>query len=195
MKISEVKLKKKHRQHSKQCPHCNSNIKTHTKVCPNCKKYVHDFLKAYEYKERNREVVKELKTGEYTLQDVADKHNISRERVRQIWHKSEGVGFSIRRERSRKLKAIEHKKFLRTIRFNCKACEKPVTQREGHYKHHLCQSCSDILTIEARDPYVWFFCFVCKKKYHPQRNHKAYNSKRNFCTTNCYRDRFLIIEK
>lgn len=185
--------KKKNRRTIRNCKHCGNVINSYTKKCSFCGEYVYSFTEGFTQRARNKLLLRNLRSGNFTLQDVSDRYGITRERVRQIWKASEGKGFTKFRDKQKRTKARERKEFLKTIKFHCSACKKPVTHKEAFRKHNLCKRCSYILMVLKRDPYVLFTCEICGREYHPQRNHKAYNSKRKFCTTECYFDRCLVI--
>ena len=111
-------------------------------------------------------------------------YGVSRERIRQIYKRATGRGAGermvLRREIKNEVKGQVEKAKLESVKFHCRACNKPVMHKEG--KYHLCVKCSDMLTKRQRDPYTLLQCIVCGDDFHPFRN----NPNGKYCSTDCY---------
>jgi hypothetical protein len=71
--------------------------------------------------------------------------------------------------------------------FNCVVCGKKVDKKvEGYGLRIFCREHADIFYKDGRDPRVRLKCDFCKKEFHPFRNYKYFNSKRFFCSHQCY---------
>lgn len=133
--------------------------------------------------DRNKNIVRLMELGEFTLQDIGDMYGVTRERVRQIYHKHTGHGYKQRMiNRQEKLQEI-----LSIPAFNCVECGNPeYTPIKQEYK--LCRDCRRKYRKQERLPWVLFSCDNCGTKFHPFRNRpKGEESK--FCSIKCYMER------
>lgn len=155
------------------------------KICPVCR---FRFFGNPKTLKRNKQIVKMLKSGDFTLQMVGDHYGITRERARQIYRTTTGTPYDCYRgKKLNKEKGKLNKIHLKEVKFLCKACHSPVTHKDGRYKHHLCSKCHEIMNKEQRDPYVVNLCLNCDKPFHPSRNRKRLKGFRGFFgSRKCY---------
>ena len=72
----------------KECQYCHKEIPKSSRKCPECGKYCYKMYYADSpFKKRNKEIVRLLEAGNYTLNSVGEMFGISRERARQIYRK------------------------------------------------------------------------------------------------------------
>jgi|SRR3990167_717704 len=141
---------------------------------------------------RNKDIVALLETSHYTLKEIGLRYNLSRERIRQIYHHATGHGFIIHIQTvyTKRTELAKKRKLIRdnSLKFNCNACKKPVLYKEGHRLHKLCRDCSYLSKKLGRDVYVTKICLVCKTSFHPYRNMRApsSHSKGIYCNHKCY---------
>lgn len=131
-------------RNKKECGNCHKEILRATRKCPFCEKhcYPHLFIMNSPNKKRNKEMVRMLKTGEFTLKQVGEKYNISRERVRQLYRavtKKPYTTIVVKRKKAKKRAEIVEKEIQgNKIRFYCRDCNRPVLFSENHPINKSC---------------------------------------------------------
>lgn len=143
---------------------------------------------------RERQIVFLMNTGLFTLERVGKLYGISRERIRQIYKKKIGTSHIEKRDRLFQPQIQkEIKKLLKSVKFHCVACKKPVTYEKARNSYSLCKNCRKIQVIEQRNPYITLICTKCGKSYHPLRNYLYFPLNKikhekwgNFHSTRCY---------
>ena len=156
-----------------------------------CKEHAEEYMRI-PTEEKDREIIALLETGHYTLAQIGTRYNLSRERIRQIYHRATGHGYikhiqtywAIRKERKEKIKLLRDN----SLKFNCNACQKPVLYKDGFHLSKLCRKCSDLFKKDGRDVYVTNICPVCKISFHPYRSMRAPSSRvtGTYCSMKCY---------
>jgi CRISPR/Cas system CSM-associated protein Csm2 small subunit len=138
---------------------------------------------------RNAEMIKMYDSGEYTLQAIASKYHISRERVRQIYKRITGKPSDIYRATQRYEKITAKEKHDKKIKFHCALCHTPVTYGEKS-KRLYCGECRATMLISQRDATRTSICKACGASFHPFR-YLSGNTKAKgvglFCSMACYR--------
>ena len=135
---------------------------------------------------RNDTIVRLLNSGRYTLQEIGNKYNISRERVRKIYADETGKPYQLRRNFESRLKQALIKKKELSVKFICAGCHKPATYSEVSRRKKLCSNCHDLLIKQHRNPYIVAQCAVCGVKFHPFRDLQYHRkSKKLFCSNKC----------
>lgn len=153
----------------RNCPSCNKLIRKANKICPYCKYVI--YLAPNPHLSRNVEIVDLVSSGEYTLQEVGDMYNLSRERIRQLYFKVTRKSHTdIRRIVQERKK--QQKKFLKdeTVKFVCLGCGKKVKNKEAQRKRTFCNECFYLYRVRHKDPTVILQCIVCGNQFHPYRN-------------------------
>lgn len=146
--------------------------------------------------ERNDQLVKLALTGVYSLKDLSNMFDITRERVRQIYKKATGKKFTVRLEARRNLRKARLARLLNLVAFNCKACKRPVRYGEKSKRKVLCNECNYRSSVQQIAIYNVCTCDNCGKEYNPKRTvlrqhkqaQKEGKSLGTFCTTKCYRE-------
>src|SRR3990167_5188178 len=97
---------------------------------------------------KNKEIVALLETGHYTLAEIGLRYNLTRERIRQIYHRATGYGYikHIQIAYMKRTELAKKRKLIRdnSLKFNCNACKKPVLYKDAFCLHKLCRNCSDL---------------------------------------------------
>lgn len=180
----------------RNCNVCGAIIYWVAKRCYACLEFTTPkYKELYEERKktslRNKVIVQQLDSGNYTLQSIGTKYGLTRERIRQIYNANSkkhysGVLCRRRDERSKKMKKISEE-ILNLIKFKCVACGKSVTYAEGKYKRIFCVSCK-LIVRKNRNPKVICKCETCGKNFHPFRNAFSPNIriKSKFCSQKCY---------
>ena len=146
------------------------------------RKYTSPFLA------RNLEITRLIDLGEYTLQELSERYNITRERIRQIHFHYSHTGAKAYQARNREVaENIKKIEGLQT-KFICAECGARVTNGDLNLRKY-CRACHNWLRKEQRDGATTLSCLYCHKPFHPHRNTK-YNKLGHslFCTQRCYWD-------
>ncbi len=144
--------------------------------------------KMKEYEVRNLQIVTYLLTGVYTLKQMGDKYNVSKERIRQIFLRETGLPFYPRRVLAQKKRIKAWRKQMNEIAYYCKYCKKPVKYAEKSSGTLYCLKCRiKRRRGMLRDNSTTFICTMCKKKYHPYHNWRYLRKpKKRYCSMECY---------
>lgn len=179
--------------HIKYCFSCGEKIPKQTKRCRNCNiyQYSHVGSQLPSNPERIKEIVKFVESGQYTLQQVADKYNLSRERIRQIY-KRETKKSTQNYRNQKKTKSLQEREEKRKIReqqvkFLCQGCKTPVFNIEGVRLKIFCSKCSQ-LNYEQREVGITVTCDGCGEKFHPYKGRRYINLKSHFHDQECYKN-------
>jgi Zn finger protein HypA/HybF involved in hydrogenase expression len=176
----------------KECDKCGEEMLAIKKICPNCGHNHYDVKPLNKKEDRNRKLIEMLDTGDYSLQDVADKFEISRQRVHEIYTRETGSdGFNVRRKKSRKKNAMKNYLERFEFAFYCKGCGRAVRKGWTKARHYnatrtkYCPWCHAI-TKKKRDPRITFTCAYCAKEFHPFYNWMSTEGYPRFCSRECY---------
>jgi DNA-directed RNA polymerase subunit M/transcription elongation factor TFIIS len=140
---------------------------------------------------RNDTIVQLLNSGRYTLQEIGNKYNITRERVRKIYANETGQPYQLHRKFESRLKQAKIKKKELSVKFICAGCHKPATYSEVSRKKKLCSNCHDLLINQHRNPYIVLQCVVCGATFHPFRDLQYQHKTKNFLCSNRCRMKYL----
>ena len=133
-----------------------------------------------------------LGTGKYTLEEVANKYDLTRERIRQIWKKNTGRGYDRYQKYRRQIKEEKEQEFLDSVKYICLRCGKEVTHRESWGSVYCFDCRQTMLRGGTRNYRVSKTCLSCSKKFHPWTNANSpsvvnYSKAGQFCSRDCYR--------
>ena len=128
-----------------------------------------------------------LGTGNFTLQQVGEKYNITRERVRQLYRVTAKKPYTSLLEKlrriQRKQKHREEEARKNTISFCWRDCNQPVTEAESHpHQKIICRNCYQTYRKELRSWRVNKTCKYCGKTFHPYAN----STEQFLCSSECY---------
>lgn len=176
-------------RNKKECQYCHKEILKRIKKCPFCRKFCYPqmFKVNSPNIKRNREMATMLETGNFTLQQVGEKYNISRERVRQLYRviakKPYTTLLAKRRRIQRRIKIIEEETRKNTVSFYCRDCNQPVPLSEAHYHQKIiCRNCYQKYQRELRSWRITRSCKQCGKTFHPYTS----NTQQFLCSNACY---------
>ena len=176
-------------RNKKECQNCHKEILRMAKKCCFCGQHCYPYMwgKNSPNIKRNKEMVRMLQDGEFTLKQVGEKYGISRERVRQIYRTTTKKPYTFllekRRRIQRKIEAIKEEEQKRKIQFYCRDCNKPVFFSESHPNQQIiCKDCYGIYRKELRNWRITKTCKQCGKGFHPYAN----NTEQFLCSNACY---------
>lgn len=183
----------------RKCPHCGTLARSECKICPVCEEYIDDCWEELSKTDRNNKMIELLDSGDYTLAEVGEEFDISRQRVHQIYKRITGRNYRARIKKERKERARERVKerlSVKPVEKYCVGCGRSL--KEAWEKHcrkglvdgrkkgrKLCPRCQQI-SQDKRDPKVTFTCSYCGKKFHPFYNWRWTPGVPKFCCRECY---------
>lgn len=123
-------------------------------------------------------------SGEYTLEQVGQRFNLTRERVRQIYKKATGKKtinhrhhIRIKKEITEGIKKRALKETENLLAFHCKYCKRSVSRGEARTKRgkispirNTCANCREIVLV-GRVPNLTWTCEHCHLVFHPNRRY------------------------
>jgi predicted amidophosphoribosyltransferase len=171
--------------HYVKCINCQKFILASAKNCPYCGKNQHPNSNA----KRDLLIVKGLEQPFSTLNSIGREYGLTRERIRQIYHRITGKKYTeLIKTKSLARQKIKNNDMIKSFSKFCSACGKPISYEE-HVKYPIREFCSDCHYIShtiKRDPKIFIKCDYCGKLFHPFRYKKYIKpAKNNFCSLSC----------
>jgi DNA-directed RNA polymerase subunit RPC12/RpoP len=163
------------------CPICKKNI-----LSPNASRCKSCAVKLL-VKERP-EMIKMIKTGKYTLEEIGEVFGVTRERVRQIWKKKTGKPYKNHIEYASRIRKEAEQAKLMEVKFICLSCKKPVL-RSVKLKRSYCNDCAEAYSHTTRRNFrIWHTCRGCGIKFHPWSNFASLSQGRGglYHSIQCY---------
>lgn len=133
--------------------------------------------------DRANYMVQQLEGRLSTMESLAEKYNISRQRVSEIFYKTSGrpkgwLKFQKKIERDTK-KEIK----LNETNYICANCGRNVTHKNTKHKSKYCDMCHTKNGDRQKNLNITLRCEVCRRKYHPYRTKRT---QHNYCGRTCF---------
>jgi hypothetical protein len=147
--------------------------------------------------ERNKLIVLDCETGSHTLSEIAEKYNVSHQRISQIYIAATGKGYQLRVNKIREQRQAKREAYKKRLLGYCLSvdCGKPlyantVAGKGGPGGRKYCKEHTLLERYKGRDTSVKLKCHGCGDPFYPYRLRTAPSQPKNryfYCKPSCYR--------